>query len=156
MHLREEANLQPLADAIKEISAAHLEYKKNCNDYGKTKKNFVIAGKGHREHARQVCTEKDMVVAQPFNHWLQKELNSLMNEHGLSYVAIDVTYDLAMQGIIWPLTGQGVWDSLAETFVVADYASERTLRWSEVYRSCLLYTSPSPRDLSTSRMPSSA
>ena len=24
------------------------------------------------------------------------------------------------------------------------------------YRSCLLYTSPSPRDLSTSRMPSSA
>ena len=27
--------------------------------------------------------------------------------------------------------------------------------WYE-YRSCLLYTSPSPRDLSTSRMPSSA
>ena len=26
----------------------------------------------------------------------------------------------------------------------------------EVYKSCLLYTSPSPRDLSTSRMPSSA
>ena len=26
----------------------------------------------------------------------------------------------------------------------------------EVYRICLLYTSPSPRDLSTSRMPSSA
>ena len=25
-----------------------------------------------------------------------------------------------------------------------------------VYRTCLLYTSPSPRDLSTSRMPSSA
>ena len=25
-----------------------------------------------------------------------------------------------------------------------------------LYRSCLLYTSPSPRDLSTSRMPSSA
>ena len=26
----------------------------------------------------------------------------------------------------------------------------------EVYKACLLYTSPSPRDLSTSRMPSSA
>ena len=26
----------------------------------------------------------------------------------------------------------------------------------EIYTSCLLYTSPSPRDLSTSRMPSSA
>ena len=129
----------------------------------------MIAGKGHREHARQVCAEKDMVIAQPFNQWLQKELNSFMNEHSLAYVAIDVTYDLAMQSIIWPLTGQGVWDSLAETFVVADYASERTLRWSEVYRRfdqlffyssnkilakrtndhnglCLLYTSPSPRD----------
>ena len=28
--------------------------------------------------------------------------------------------------------------------------------WIEIYNSCLLYTSPSPRDLSTSRMPSSA
>ena len=27
---------------------------------------------------------------------------------------------------------------------------------NEQYKSCLLYTSPSPRDLSTSRMPSSA
>ena len=27
---------------------------------------------------------------------------------------------------------------------------------NEIYRNCLLYTSPSPRDLSTSRMPSSA
>ena len=29
-------------------------------------------------------------------------------------------------------------------------------RGLKVYRDCLLYTSPSPRDLSTSRMPSSA
>ena len=28
--------------------------------------------------------------------------------------------------------------------------------WLEAHRICLLYTSPSPRDLSTSRMPSSA
>ena len=90
LHLREEANLQPLADAIKEISAAHLEYKKTCYDYGKTKVNFVIAGKGHREHARQVCAEKDMVIAQPFNQWLQKELNSLMNEHSLSLSLIHI------------------------------------------------------------------
>ena len=35
----------------------------------------------------------------------------------------------------------------------------KTHRWSEykrIFRACLLYTSPSPRDLSTSRMPSSA
>ena len=29
-------------------------------------------------------------------------------------------------------------------------------KWSVQVRACLLYTSPSPRDLSTSRMPSSA
>ena len=30
------------------------------------------------------------------------------------------------------------------------------MKWIKKYKSCLLYTSPSPRDLSTSRMPSSA
>ena len=38
VHLREEANLQPLAKAIKEITTAHAEYKKNCYNYGKAKK----------------------------------------------------------------------------------------------------------------------
>ena len=32
----------------------------------------------------------------------------------------------------------------------------KALKASEYVKSCLLYTSPSPRDLSTSRMPSSA
>ena len=33
---------------------------------------------------------------------------------------------------------------------------ERELRYYQTHYICLLYTSPSPRDLSTSRMPSSA
>ena len=33
---------------------------------------------------------------------------------------------------------------------------ELHLKFEELYNDCLLYTSPSPRDLSTSRMPSSA
>ena len=33
---------------------------------------------------------------------------------------------------------------------------EKALKIKEDYNICLLYTSPSPRDLSTSRMPSSA
>eukprot|EP00831_Metopus_contortus_P007680 TRINITY_DN12931_c0_g1_i9.p1 TRINITY_DN12931_c0_g1~~TRINITY_DN12931_c0_g1_i9.p1 ORF type:complete len:242 (-),score=48.23 TRINITY_DN12931_c0_g1_i9:129-854(-) len=36
------------------------------------------------------------------------------------------------------------------------YCKSQTSREMELYRICLLYTSPSPRDLSTSRMPSSA
>ena len=33
---------------------------------------------------------------------------------------------------------------------------DRSYTWNEVYKSCLLYTSPSPRDGLLSRMPSSA
>ena len=33
---------------------------------------------------------------------------------------------------------------------------QMVLDWTEELVTCLLYTSPSPRDLSTSRMPSSA
>ena len=36
------------------------------------------------------------------------------------------------------------------------YAGKPSSRYVDKYGSCLLYTSPSPRDLSTSRMPSSA
>ena len=36
------------------------------------------------------------------------------------------------------------------------YSRYAHMRFEGVYKSCLLYTSPSPRDLSTSRMPSSA
>ena len=34
--------------------------------------------------------------------------------------------------------------------------SEKTIKYMNFHYGCLLYTSPSPRDLSTSRMPSSA
>ena len=32
----------------------------------------------------------------------------------------------------------------------------RSYTWAQIYKSCLLYTSPSPRDTERSRMPSSA
>ena len=49
-------------------------------------------------------------------------------------------------------------------FIKADYFEDLTQKivfeevssFIEQYNNCLLYTSPSPRDLSTSRMPSSA
>ena len=37
-----------------------------------------------------------------------------------------------------------------------DSAQETLIEDEEIFRNCLLYTSPSPRDLSTARMPSSA
>ena len=45
------------------------------------------------------------------------------------------------------------WEKVAETDVKFYKRGEEPKHWS---LSCLLYTSPSPRDLSTSRMPSSA
>ena len=35
-------------------------------------------------------------------------------------------------------------------------ADKQVVFGNRIYKNCLLYTSPSPRDLSTSRMPSSA
>ena len=51
----------------------------------------------------------------------------------------------------------GVWNVLADTDEECFdlITSEDSDTYPEFY-SCLLYTSPSPRDLSTSRMPSSA
>ena len=47
-------------------------------------------------------------------------------------------------------------DGLAETFIRDHGAEPGFLGLYDFPNTCLLYTSPSPRDLSTSRMPSSA
>ena len=43
-----------------------------------------------------------------------------------------------------------------EIIIVDDCSTDSTVRVIEQYIFCLLYTSPSPRDPKTSRMPSSA
>ena len=50
------------------------------------------------------------------------------------------------------IVGPPLWDSFAKVGVTDDQLNHAV----DLYRDCLLYTSPSPRDLSTSRMPSSA
>ena len=65
------------------------------------------------------------------------------------------------KGLVFELNGEHRWDvdmvrlrleagdHLLRVFKIGEIIDEQTIR-------CLLYTSPSPRDLSTSRMPSSA
>ena len=48
------------------------------------------------------------------------------------------------------------YSSVHETFDSYEEAYLKLKEASKIRKSCLLYTSPSPRDLSTSRMPSSA
>ena len=53
----------------------------------------------------------------------------------------------------------GTSETTRQTFLSAETGIEAARRWLTrefEAKSCLLYTSPSPRDLSTSRMPSSA
>ena len=62
--------------------------------------------------------------------------------------------ELPIRSAEWDLKpgeGKGA-DEIAE-FVSRNLFEEMTITWDDF---CLLYTSPSPRDLSTSRMPSSA
>ena len=47
-------------------------------------------------------------------------------------------------------------NDVIDSVLVVDIPGELKLKDYGVYNPCLLYTSPSPRDLSTSRMPSSA
>ena len=48
---------------------------------------------------------------------------------------------------------KNAWSAEEDTVLIAVVAQEGAGHWTKI---CLLYTSPSPRDLSTSRMPSSA
>ena len=61
-----------------------------------------------------------------------------------------------LKGSIFKATVSRVESSLDAAFV--NFGSERHgfLPLKDLSRDCLLYTSPSPRDVSTSRMPSSA
>ena len=80
--------------------------------------------------------------------------------------------NIGKSGISVPFLGMGTWaigggawwgdndDALSVKAIQT--AVEQGIQWIDtapiygLYHSCLLYTSPSPRDLSTSRMPSSA
>ena len=47
------------------------------------------------------------------------------------------------------------YDWVCEMLDISSFV-DNNVAWDSFYETCLLYTSPSPRDLSTSRMPSSA
>ena len=61
---------------------------------------------------------------------------------------------LALMGV-WLTACSGSQNASKETAFV-EYIGHASFRFVDGSKNCLLYTSPSPRDLSTSRMPSSA
>ena len=70
---------------------------------------------------------------------------------------VKITKDKGINKDGFPTGGVDIGDSRGE--VITDPRSEILTNQAKVHNeinACLLYTSPSPRDLSTSRMPSSA
>ena len=72
----------------------------------------------------------------------------------------DVPADLLIERLANILKSEDIpapsWTPFVKTGAHADKPPQDSEWWHTRCASCLLYTSPSPRDLSTSRMPSSA
>ena len=81
------------------------------------------------------------------------------NEGSLDAANVEVT-DTPQVGLTYVSSNASGLSNVTETsngvWLVADLDQGLTQTIEVTYQICLLYTSPSPRDLSTSRMPSSA
>ena len=73
----------------------------------------------------------------------------------LSKAVIKVFVDLYKNNLIYKDKKLVNWDTKLQTAISDLEVNQKDVQ-SQLYYICLLYTSPSPRDLSTSRMPSSA
>ena len=103
-------------------------------------------------------TDLENFVNQPGRDKLVKDVRKKIKDLGIEYIYYQFV------SVTGRIVGKGVpadhWESLAEKGFQLVYGATANLfvdRHGEyIGYGCLLYTSPSPRDLSTSRMPSSA
>ena len=93
-------------------------------------------------------TDLEKHVKQPGRDKLVKQVRAKINELGIEYIFFQF---ISVTGRV---VGKGIptdhWERTCEKGFQLVYGATANLF------TCLLYTSPSPRDLSTSRMPSSA
>ena len=93
-------------------------------------------------------------IARSIRKWLWPDLQ---REPVLSIQDMEHAIDVSQQGTDVGVAEQAVLQNIIE---LSDLKAEELMRPRGMYvrlsQPCLLYTSPSPRDLSTSRMPSSA
>ena len=86
-----------------------------------------------------------------------KKASKFINDQNLSYHVVDVSDSKSVDDVVNKITSKTKIDILINN---AGITGSTTELWNYDYEEwkkiCLLYTSPSPRDLSTSRMPSSA
>ena len=85
-----------------------------------------------------------VVVYDISDNGLRRRVEKICKAYGLSHVQRS-----AFVGFLEESERRALYSKLSGIIELEDYPGEASI-------SCLLYTSPSPRDLSTSRMPSSA
>ena len=112
-------------------------YKFKMEADGTPKKSFYIFGE-HHEDSKGHCGRRNSIE-------FHKYLKSLSLE---SPSFLDVYVELEMV--------KSKYEYGSTRFAIPVVVGRMLRNRSESFRDCLLYTSPSPRDLSTSRMPSSA
>ena len=104
--------------------------------------------------------EKQVLIRELVSYFDKKTFNVMYRKYEMSYrywlidldVSVEVYMDYADAKLVPSyIHYNGFWNI---PFAKPEHADFKL--WNYNFKPCLLYTSPSPRDLSTSRMPSSA
>jgi len=142
-----------------------------CRALARNKMNVAVTYVGEKERAEQTVSEVEAAGCRAWAVHLDQSSPTMPDEVVASATAhfgrLDVLVNNAAWNIGIPFTDlealtAEVWDRMYATNLRGPYllvrAAAKTMRAQGEGRivNCLLYTSPSPRDLSTSRMPSSA
>ena len=127
---------------------------------------LLIVGKQSSELSRAAQISMTHGAKVTMTESIEMALASIRKGQGVDLVMMDVEFDIAgfiralsAERIAMPVVACGI-AADSESAVASIKAGAREFvplpPDAELSAACLLYTSPSPRDLSTSRMPSSA
>ena len=108
---------------------------------------LVQSGALYQNKYPALCSDRYLIVKESIK--LCKKLNTNNVAHGCTGMGNDqIRFDLSIRA-------HGKYNIITPIREIQNI-TKNVRAYEEDYLSCLLYTSPSPRDLSTSRMPSSA
>eukprot|EP00831_Metopus_contortus_P054240 TRINITY_DN4562_c0_g1_i4.p1 TRINITY_DN4562_c0_g1~~TRINITY_DN4562_c0_g1_i4.p1 ORF type:complete len:226 (-),score=13.34 TRINITY_DN4562_c0_g1_i4:80-757(-) len=111
---------------------------------------------GSGNDAETECSETEMQsrhsLPSSFTDYMTKKVPKCKKYHNRCQLCSDLISCVTLI----PCGHSGVCEICSKNLKVCPFCGCKIRKMITIYRPCLLYTSPSPRDLSTSRMPSSA
>ena len=110
---------------------------------------IVVAGKdlGKKGTLRKIIKSNNKGIVTGIN---------MVKKHTKPNPEMGVTGGVVEQEAAIALSNLAIWNPSKKSKDKISYSTNKDGKKIRLFKSCLLYTSPSPRDLSTSRMPSSA